>query len=387
MKTISSGASGNFSDKSSIQNYTESCWIDDADSIINRFHIFWSTTSLIGNVLIILVVYKRKELRRTINYFIVNMAVSDFLISGLIIVMASQSLVDNSWSSYMAFGSSTGLIPCMLEVLLQAISFAVSSQSLVWIALDRFVAVVIPMKVHFISTRFRSFAIASTWVFAIVAVSPLLLFIFFEENEKTKCVLIGYPGVSRMAITYFKVYTAVFQIVPFFAVTFFYGAITLTLKRQDKVFNANKVHQHSKTKGRAIKMTLNIVAAFYIFFSPLLTASLIWEYQIVNDCSASMRLLWNASFGLMHVSWTINPVLCFTFIQSYRNGLKEVLRSWWNKSSAFLQLPQSLKGRCKGIDLNEKQTFSWNLRSQGATAFQLNYVTESSKGQVLDHCS
>ena len=37
--------------------------------------------SFFGNILIIIIVYTRRELRKTMNYFIVNMAVSDLLFS------------------------------------------------------------------------------------------------------------------------------------------------------------------------------------------------------------------------------------------------------------------------------------------------------------------
>ena len=36
-------------------------------------------SSLVGNTLIINIVYRRPELRKTINFFMVNMAVSDFV--------------------------------------------------------------------------------------------------------------------------------------------------------------------------------------------------------------------------------------------------------------------------------------------------------------------
>ena len=43
----------------------------------------------------------------------------------------------------------------------------VSVQSLIWIALDRFVAVVFPLKVYLISSRIRALAKTSTWIVAI----------------------------------------------------------------------------------------------------------------------------------------------------------------------------------------------------------------------------
>ena len=48
-----------------------------------------------------------------------------------------------------------------------SVSLTVSIESLVLIAFDRFVAVVWPMKARLISSRFRVFAISSTWIFAV----------------------------------------------------------------------------------------------------------------------------------------------------------------------------------------------------------------------------
>ena len=42
-------------------------------------------------------------------------------------------------------------------------SLLVSVQSLVWIAIDRFVAVVFPIKLGLISSKIRTIAIVSTW--------------------------------------------------------------------------------------------------------------------------------------------------------------------------------------------------------------------------------
>ena len=54
-------------------------------------------------------------------------------------------------------------------------SLLVSAQSLVWMATDRFVAVVFPIKLGLISTKISTTAIISTWIFAEVLKIPWLL--------------------------------------------------------------------------------------------------------------------------------------------------------------------------------------------------------------------
>ena len=106
--------------------------------------------SLIGNTLLITIVFKRPELRNTVNYFIVNMAVSDFVFPLLSIPVRLAAIVSSSWQWHIE--GMSGLIFCKFYVFVERVSLAVSGQSLCWIALDRFVAVVFPMKVHLISS-------------------------------------------------------------------------------------------------------------------------------------------------------------------------------------------------------------------------------------------
>ena len=72
-----------------------------------------SLSGLIGNTFIILMVYKRKELRKTTNFFIVNMAVSDLFypLTGITATLSSTSLVR---SSRLVIASTTELISCHL---------------------------------------------------------------------------------------------------------------------------------------------------------------------------------------------------------------------------------------------------------------------------------
>jgi len=159
-------ASGNFS------NFTFTLYNKACDVLDNSFSVkiglilVLSTIillSLVGNALIIVTVYQCKDLRRTTNYFIVNMAVSDFVyplstIPGRMAQIASSS-------SLWPLGSTTGYI-CKVISFVDFVSFAVSTGSLVSIDIDRFVAVVFPMKAHLVSSRSRTIVIATIWILA-----------------------------------------------------------------------------------------------------------------------------------------------------------------------------------------------------------------------------
>ena len=105
-------------------------------------------TSLIGNSIIGLIVYKTPTLRKTINYFIANMAMSDLLYAIFLFPRRIAELYVDSW----IIGGSFGQALCKLSVFLSDISTLVSIQSLVLIAVDRFVAVVLPLRSQLIRT-------------------------------------------------------------------------------------------------------------------------------------------------------------------------------------------------------------------------------------------
>ena len=276
--------------------------------------------SLVGNTLIIITVYKRPELKKTMNYFIVNMAFSDFVFP-LTAIPASLAELSSSFLQW-PIGGTAGLILCKLRNYAMTVSLTVSVESLVWIALDRFVAVVWPMKVHLITSRFRSFAIASTWIVALTVNSPdLYLSKLMTENEKIKCsqdktsLLYLVIGYARIAVLYsFLVVIAIL-----------YCVIAATLRKEDKMLQCKTVRNRNDHKKRhAIKMSLCIVGLFYLFFLPFATLLVLWQTPVSKWCLYDYLLLLS-SLGLP-VSSTTNPIICFAFVESFRRGLREVFK-------------------------------------------------------------
>ena len=309
--------------------------------------------SLAGNALIITIVRKRAELRNTINYFIVNMAVSDHIYPVISIPVHFIQIANSSgeWP----IDGTTGLIFCKLQRFLEIVAITVSIQSLFWIALDRFVAVVLPMKVHLISSRFRIFAIASTWVVAII-VNYLVIYAYHlvERNGEIVC----FPDFNNTLfsyLTYSRVYSVVFQILPLVAMTMLYIAIAVTLRRHDKALQCRTVHQKDQRKRRAIKMSFFIMSAFYICALPIMTLFLLLEYEVELSCSV-LKALWFLGYVTLFLSSVVNPVICVVFIQNYRLGLKEIFRSRWRKR---LSTSTVVTGEQEGITLQDIKDIPW----------------------------
>ena len=141
--------------------------------------------SLTANSLIVMTVYKTPNLRKPINYFIANMASSDLLFPIFWIPLKMSKLNATTF----LIGSQLGQAFCKLVFFFAKVSFAVSIQNLILIAVDRFGAVVFPLRSPLIRSKLCPCFILATWIVAVAFNSPdLFTFKLVEHPEGTWCV-------------------------------------------------------------------------------------------------------------------------------------------------------------------------------------------------------
>ena len=284
--------------------------------------------SSVGNILIIVVVHKRKELRKTVNFFIANMAASDmiFPLINMPIVLASEVTGSLKWN----VRGMAGLILCKLTFFLQHISLAVSAQSILWIGVDRFMAVVFPLKLKIISSRFRVTVIVSTWIVAITINLKYLYtmkLVNFDSSEGKEC--IEDFDMTLMLKVWSFVTIVTIWIAPLIVTTVLYCAIGVTLLGRHKGVQGVQINQKNKWNKQAIKMSISIVIVFHIFvFLPVafLTLGMTgkWKSLFLNKtfCLFYDLISIFIYFGICLAPMT-NPIICFTCVESYRRALKE----------------------------------------------------------------
>ena len=294
----------NISNASSKQNNMP-CQIRDNRALDISVIVFFCAillSSLIGNTVIIIIFYRRKDLKKTTNYFIANMAISDLIFPLTPIPLSIIGL------ETLPVSVSAGSIFCKLQIFLGGVSLTVSVESLVWIAVDRFIAVVFPIKVHRISTRFRRFAVTSTWIVAVLI----------------------------------SIQLTVLNIAPLLLMTILYTAIAVTLRRQHKALSISAtVIKNIQKKRQALKMSVCVMAAFYLLFIPNLIVVFLHKALVEISCLLYSSTMIFASTTTSLSSIT-NPIICFIFVENYRRGLGEFCGSFFIKCSKrrqnFLQL-------------------------------------------------
>ena len=140
--------SGFFPSNSSIETSTASTTVTAGSpgmsgqekAILMPFYFISLFVALIGNVLIIVVFFKYKPIRKSMNYFILNMAISDLFTPLTIMPFIIAKTLSNGTFLKQLPSSRAGVV-CKLCYFSVDASVFVSIISLLMISLDRLIAV------------------------------------------------------------------------------------------------------------------------------------------------------------------------------------------------------------------------------------------------------
>ena len=284
--------------------------------------------SLVGNSLIVIIVYKTPTLRKPINYFIANMAMSDLLLPIFWLPWRLSELhYDNSWS----IGGQFRQALCKIVPFFSYVSIAVSVQNLILIAVDRFGAVVFPLRSPLIRSKLRPFFILATWIVA-VAFSSSYLFVFdlFKYQGETGCIERWKKafGESSSFTDFIVAFFIVFIYLPVLLLAILYSIILIKLKTQvhPGEQSANSQQQRNKRNRNVLQLSITIVTVFGLCWLPYTTNFFIIQTGSIHF-SCGFRLYFDVTLCMTSSYCAINPLICFIFSGNYRQGLKRLINS------------------------------------------------------------
>ena len=236
--------------------------------------------SLVANSLIVMIVYKTPNLRKPINYFIANMASSDLLYPIFVIPWYLSHLHTNSF----LIGGQLGQALCKLLPFFGDVSFVVSIQNLILIAVDRFGAVVFPLRSPLIRSKLCPFFILATWIVAVAVSSPRLFANeLVESPEGTWCVTRWKKafGESSSYASFLVAKHILFICIPALFLVILYPIIVIKLKTQAHPGeqSANTQQQRNRRNRNVLQMSIAIVTVFVFCWLPYSTHFLIILYQ------------------------------------------------------------------------------------------------------------
>ena len=194
---------------------------------------------------------------------------SDLLYPVFLFPVRLTDLHVGSW----LIGGTLGQAWCKIHAFLADISSLVSIQSLILITVDRYAAVVVPLRSPLISRKVCRCLIVGTWILAAAFHSPYLFtFNLVEYQEGKRCVNqveVIFGEKSSVGI-YLLSASILFFYIPFVVLVILYSIILIKLKKQAHPGeqSASAEEQRTRRNRKVLKMTVAIVVAFFICWIP-----------------------------------------------------------------------------------------------------------------------
>lgn len=296
-------------------------------------------TSLLGNTMVAIVVYRDRRMKTTVNFLIVNMAVSDFLCT-VFVVPKSITQIFTYASAWLITGA-VGDALCKMVHFLQDVTVAVSLLSLLMIAIERFYTISCPVIANPIPNNRCALMILSTWLVAfLMYITNFFTFKLYIEEEDSLCFhswehLVADPLEARKIE--FLLHTILALIVPFTIVTALYAIILIRIKRISVPEDVSSVgpSRQQKRNRNVLRMLLAVVIAFGFCWFPFIIFTYValfgWIYKD-QDIPCGLTIFGECALYLAYLQSSVNPAIYFVFSENYRQGLKKLI---WSCLSPF----------------------------------------------------
>ena len=340
-------------------------------------------TSTFGNSMVVIVVYRERQMRTTVNFLIVNMAVSDFLYTLFVIprVMTQVHTYPDAW----LITGTAGLAFCKIVHFFQDVTVAVSLLSLLMIAVERYYAISCPVVADPIPRKRCAMMIVFTWLMAfLMFATNFFTFRLSIEEEGPICShgweqLVSDPLTAREIE--FLFHTILSLIIPFIVVTAFYTTILIRIRRTSVPGDATSMARRRQLKRNrnVLRMLLTVLFAFGLCWFPFIAYTYVVTYVWIKTnrhleipCGVEIFGQWALYFAYLNSS--VNPVIYFVFCENYRNGFTKLIWPFSNKQPSYrtratceidtAQVRGTKRRRRRGVLCDQAQDIDLLVRSR-----------------------
>ncbi|XP_066506302.1 trace amine-associated receptor 6-like [Hoplias malabaricus] len=268
------------------------------------------------NLLVIISISHFKQLHTPTNLLILSLAVADFFVGLFLMPVKIMELFDSCWYF--------GKVGCYIFPIINGLSLSASVCSLIFIAVDRYIAVSDPLLYCTrISVCKMSVLIILGWTFSLFY---NVMYLYFNDHflqSRVRCYgecvfFVKYSWVIIDLVTVFAT--------PFSIIIILYSIIFKIAIRQARAVRAvtngvsksqgEKVSNSSETK--AAKKLGIVIFVFFTCWIPFYVSSL----SVENVTSVS--IVWTVFGWLTYVNSSVNPLIY------------AILYSWFRESTKFI---------------------------------------------------
>ncbi|XP_040185308.1 thyrotropin-releasing hormone receptor-like [Rana temporaria] len=298
---------------------------------------------IIGNIMVVLVVFITRDMRTPTNCYLVSLAVADLMV----LVAAGLPNVTDSLAGTWIYGHAG----CLGITYFQYLGINASSCSITAFTVERYIAICHPMKAQTVCTVSRAKRIiAIVWVFTCIYCMMWFFLVDIQVN-KTQQVQCGYKVSRNLYLPIYLTDFTIFYVIPLFVATILYGLIGRILflspipshpdstmerwkEKSSKEKNAaeadgNKMNNRSRPRGalssrkQVTKMLAVVVILFALLWMPYRTLVLVNSFM-ENPYLDPWFLLFCRI--CVYANSAINPVIYNLMSQKFRTAFKRLCK-------------------------------------------------------------
>jgi len=261
-----------------------------------------------GNLLVIIVVKKKRYLRTKTNFLLANLAASDLMANVLAYTVGIAR-------AFPMPSRTLGLFLCKINSYYPAASFC-SILTLTVIALERYNGIVKPLSngLKFRKRTLRYFIIA-IWILSIAAVTPLVY--FDEYSSEQLCVR---TWSVHWNLTFWTCAIVLAIALPVMVIIYCYFHIIRTLYFGPKIIPMNIPNEvDAQEKKKVIKLSIIVTSIIIIAFTPF---SIVRQLEIHGPVPNEVTVL---ALSLILLSSVLNPFIYAFQSTNYRQAFKETI--------------------------------------------------------------
>ncbi|XP_069023900.1 neuropeptide Y receptor type 2 [Embiotoca jacksoni] len=284
---------------------------------------------VIGNSLVIYVVYKFKNLRTVTNFFIVNLAVADLLVNTLCLPFTLVYTLYGEWMF--------GQVLCFMLPCAQGMAVHVSTITLNIIALDRHRSIIYHMETK-MSKDMCAWIIAITWAVSAMLASPLAIFREYgtfdlSPDESIQVCTEKWPE-SNLNGSIYSISMLLLQ---------YSLPLTISSVAYIRIWNKLKNHMthgrndRQQRRKKTTKMLLTMVVVFAVSWLPFHAFQLAVDIDSTVLYMKDFKLLFTVFHIVAMCSTFVNPILYGWMNNNYRTAFLSVFKCYW---------PFSVLSRC-----------------------------------------
>ncbi|XP_078659605.1 QRFP-like peptide receptor [Branchiostoma floridae x Branchiostoma belcheri] len=282
--------------------------------------------ALVGNPIVILIVSLNKTMWTPTNFYIMNLAIADLLIALFCMwIHLVQSMIPN-W----IFGD----FMCRFNNFIQGASVASSILTMTVIAMDRFYAIIFPLKARVTDTN-AAVVISLVWIAAIAANVPLLVVLeqkeyLWDDGFLEVWCFESWPNDNyhgyRQAYSMF-LFVAIYTI-PMLVMTGAYAMIGKKLwnKMTPGVTIMSMESAQAKIKKKVIRMLVVLVLVFFVCWTPYQIIQLYKDFRRKGPLPDWFGDLRYAALLLGYANSSFNPIIYGGFNENFRKGFQDAMK-------------------------------------------------------------